>query len=175
MTDHQPQQRRDSHDVSGPGDRDEALLDVMEHEKSLASQSRAYEERELRRRGRRRQPYWLVVVLAIIAAWLWLFPPAFLRMDPPPPQAIEEEEAALRFVMYVQAQRIEAHRRETGEYPDRLEDAGPPLPSMTYVRLGPNLYQLTGSTERLTLTYASDLPLDDFVAPDADAFLDGAP
>lgn len=175
MTDHQTPPRRDTHDVSGAGDRHEALLDVLEHERLRASQGREYDARERRRRERGRQPYWLVGVLAVIAGWLWLFPPSVLRMDPPPPQPIEEEEAALRFVMYVQAQRIEAHRRETGEYPDRLEEAGPPLPSMTYARLGRELYQLTGSTERLTLTYASDLPLEEFAGRDPDGLIEGVP
>lgn len=173
MIDEPTPQRRDTHDISESGDRYEALVDVLEHQKSQEARSREYEERERRRRQeRRRQPYWLVGVLLAITAWLWLFPPSFLRTDPPPPQPIEEEEAALRFVMYVQAQRIKAYRQETGAYPERLEEAGPPLPSMTYARLGRDLYQLTGSTDRLTLTYSSDLPLEDFIGSGADA-IDG--
>lgn len=174
VTDDHTSRRRDTHDISESGDRYEALVDVLEHQKSQAARDREYEERQRqRRRERNTTPFWLVGILVLITAWLWLFPPSFLRMDPPPPQPIAEEEAALRFVMYVQAQRIRAYRMETGQYPDRLEDAGPPLPSMTYDRLSTDLYQLTGSTDRLTLTYMSDLPLDDFVRSGADAIEGG--
>lgn len=173
MTEDHTPRSRDAHDISEAGDRYEALAEVLEHQDSQAARNREFEERERRRRQERDgQPYWLVVALLLITAWLWLFPPSFLRTDPPPLQPIEEEDAALRFVMYVQAQRIKAYRLEHGEYPDRLEDAGPPLPSMSYARLSQDLYQLTGSTERLTLTYVSDLPLEDFVGPGADA-IDG--
>ena len=156
------------HNISGSGDRYEALLEVLEHEKTQAARSRALEEAERQRQKQRRAPYWPVAVLLVIAAWLWLFPPAFLRLDPPPPQPIAQEEAALRFTMYVQAQRIRAFREEAGRLPETLEEAGPPLPGMSYIVLQSDLYQLTGSTERLTLTYRSDLPLDDFLGSGAD-------
>ena len=156
------------HDISGSGDRYEALLDVLEHEKTQAARSKALEEAERQKRKRQRTPYWPVAVLLVITAWLWIFPPAFLRLDPPPPQPIEQEEAALRFTMYVQAQRIKAFREESGRLPGSLEEAGQPLPDMRYTVLQPDLYQLTGSTDRVTLTYRSDLPLEEFVGSGAD-------
>ena len=156
------------HHISGSGDRYEALLEVLEHEKTQAARSRELEEAERRRQKQRRVPYWPVAVLLVITVWLWLFPPGFLRLDPPPPQPIAQEEAALRFTMYVQAQRIKAFRQEQGRLPETLEEAGPPLPGMSYIVLQNDLYQLTGSTERLTLTYRSDLPLDDFLGSGAD-------
>lgn len=165
---------RNTHDISGTGDRYEALVEVLEHQASQSERDRALELERLRRNRERRSPrtYWVLGVLLLLTAWLWIFPPGFLRVDPPPPQPIEQEEAALRFAMYVQAQRITAHRLETGEYPARLEDAGPPLPAMRYARLAPDLYQLTAETERLRLTYRSDLPLDEFVGSGA-GVLDG--
>lgn len=158
-----------SHDITGSGDRYETLLEVLEHQKSQAARDRELEEAE-RQFSKEQQggPYWLVVVLLVITAWLWIFPPAFLRMDPPPPQPIEQEEAALRFTMYLQAQRIKAFRQETGRLPDSLEAAGPPLPGMRYTVLHTDLYQLTGATDRVTLTYRSDLPLQEFVGSGAD-------
>ena len=150
----------DSHDVTDSGDRYEALLEVLETQKAQAARDRARES--ARGTGRRSGPVLLVGVLLAIAAWLWLFPPAALRVEPPPPQPIAEAETVLRHVMYLQARRIEAFRNETGRYPDALEEVGPPLPGMQYTRLQEGLYQLTGSTDRLTLTYRSDLPLDDF-------------
>lgn len=159
----------DGHAITGSGDRYEALLDVLEHEKTQAARDRALEEAERQKRKRKQGgPYWLVAVLLAISAWLWLFPPAILRLDPPAPQPVAEEEAALRFTMYVQAQRIGAFRQENGRLPETLDEAGPPLPHMEYTILNSGLYQLTGATERVTLTYRSDLPLPDFVGSGVD-------
>lgn len=163
---------RNTHDISGHGDRYQALVEVLEHQASQTARDRARELEEARRRQDRRQPpYWIAGILLLITAWLWLFPPALLRVEPAAPPPIEEEEAALRFAMYLQAQRIKAYRLETGAYPDQLGDAGPVLPGMRYALLADGLYQLTGVTDRLTLTYQSDLPLDDFVGPDAEEVL----
>lgn len=151
--------------IAGSGDRYEALLDVLEHEKTQAARDRAREEAERQRRKKGQAgPYGLIAILLVVAAWLWLVPPAILRLDPPPPQPLEQEEAALRFTMYLQAQRIAAFREERGRLPESLVEAGPPLPNMDYTVLNTGLYQLTGATDRVTLTYRSDLPLDDFVA-----------
>jgi hypothetical protein len=157
-----------SHNVTGGGDRYEALLQVLEHEKTQAARDRALEEAERQQRKRRRGPVWPVAVLLVITAWIWLFPPGFLRMDPPPRQPVEQEEAALRFAMYLQAQRIKAFVLANDRLPASLEEAGPPLPGMRYTVLHADLYQLTGATERVTLTYRSDLPLGEFVGSGAD-------
>ncbi|MFW5947177.1 MAG: hypothetical protein ACOCUW_01685 [Gemmatimonadota bacterium] len=161
-----------SHDITGGGDRYEALLEVLEREKTRAQEEREWEARTRRQQGRR--PYWPLAVLLAVAAWLWLFPPAFLRIEPPPPPSIEQEEQALRLTMYLQVRRIRAFAEETGRLPETLDQAGPPLPGMEYALLQPGLYQLTGVTDRLTLTYRSDLPLRDF-AGDAVDLLDSDP
>lgn len=167
---------RNTHDISGAGDRYEALVELLEHQASQSARDRALELEQLRRSRERRgpRPYWLLGVMAFLLAWVWLLPPAFLRTDPPPPQPLEQEEAALRFAIYVQAQRIAAYRAETREYPVRLEEAGPPLPDMQYTRLAAGLYQLTGETDRIRLTYRSDLPLEGFVRSGADVIERGA-
>ncbi|MFW6205947.1 MAG: hypothetical protein ACOC5I_01785 [Gemmatimonadota bacterium] len=162
---------RDPHEISGSGDRYEALLEVLEHEESQARRSREWEAAERRKRSRRTRSYWPLVVLLAIAAWLWIFPPGFLRIEPPPAQPVEQEEQALRLTIYLQAQRIQGFVEENGRLPDPLDEAGPPLPGMEYTVLQPGLYQLTGSTDRLALTYRSDLPLQDFVG-DAAVLLD---
>ena len=157
----------DPHDVSDSGDRYEALLEVLQQQKEQQARDRA-READRRASGRQAPPAWLAVLLLGVAAWLWLFPPAALRIEPPPPQPIEQEEAALRFTMYLQAQRIRSFQQEAGRLPATLEEAGPPLPGLRYTRLHEDLYQLTGETERLTLTYRSDLPLEDFAREAAD-------
>jgi hypothetical protein len=162
--------RRDPPNITGGGDRYEALVQIMEQQAAQSERDRELEayERALRHRRQSLVPPWVAVVLAIIVVWLWLFPPGFMRMDPPPPQPIEQEEAALRFTMYLQVQRIRGFQQEQGRVPATLEEAGPPLPAMEYHRLGANLYQLNGVTDRLRLTYRSDLPLDEFVGTGAD-------
>lgn len=166
MTDPDPS-TRNAHDVSGSADRYETLVEVLEHEASKSALDRRREEAERRRRQKRTGPYWAVAALAVLALWLWVFPPAFLRVQPPPPQPVVAQESALRIAMYAQAQRIRAFREETGRLPDRLEETGPPLPGMTYRRLAPGLFQLTGETRDVRLTYRSDLPLDEFLASGA--------
>lgn len=152
------------HDVTGTGGRYELLQEVLERQQA---QQRQDEQREAALRvssSGRRAPLWLLPLLVAVALWLWLVPPAVLQVDAAPTQPIEEEEAALRFVMNAQALRIEEFRRRNGRYPTTLDEAGPPLPGLHYTRLQDGLYQLTGLTERLTLTYRSDLPLDDFAS-----------
>jgi hypothetical protein len=160
---------RKQHEIAGGGDRYEALLEVLQQQKEQAEEDREREAADRHRRSERgTRGYLRVIVLVVVAAWLWIFPPPILRIEPPAPPPRAEEEASLRFAMYVQAQRIEAFRREEGHLPDHLDAAGPPLPNMRYVRLGEEIYQLNGSTERVTLTYRSDLPLRDFVGAGAD-------
>lgn len=166
---------RNAHDVSGSADRYETLVELLEHENRQAAADRE-RERELEqlrlRRDRSGVPYWVAGVLLLLTAWLWLFPPAILRLDPPTPQPIEREESALRFAIYLQAQRLEGYHQEVGEYPLQLEEAGPALPGMRYLRLAPQLYQLTAGTDRLVLTYRSDLPLSEFLGSGVEV-LDG--
>jgi hypothetical protein len=46
---------------------------------------------------------------------------------------------------------------------------------MEYVKLTDALYQLTGKTERVVLTYRSDLPLREFVGSGAEVLDDRPP
>jgi hypothetical protein len=159
---------RDPPNITGGGDRYEALLEVLQRRAHQEARDRALEAQERVRRSERATPYWLIVVLALISAWLWLMPPSFLRVEASPPPPVAEEETTLRWVIYLQVQRIKAYEAEKERLPDRLEEAGQPLPGMRYVKLAPTLYQLTGATDRVVLTYRSDLPLVAFVGSGAD-------
>lgn len=162
-----PGSPRDPDNITGGGSRYEALLEVLEQQQRQAKEDRARAERS-RRSPERRIPIWLVVGLGLVAAWLWLIPPPFLRVEEPPPRSGAQEEAALRFAVYVQAQRIEEFRNRSGRLPESLEEVGPPMPGMHYVRLSDGLYQLTGTSDRSRLTYRSDLSLSDFARSGAD-------
>jgi hypothetical protein len=156
--------------ITGGGDRYEALAEILQEHAANQARDREAEARERERLSKRDSmvPPWFAVVLLLITAWVWIFPPGFMRMDPPAPPPVEQEEAALRFTMYVQVQRIRAFQQERGRLPVTLDEAGPPLPGMEYHRVTQDVYQLNGATERVRLTYSSDLPLDEFVGSGAD-------
>lgn len=148
--------------VQGGPERYEALLEVLEQQAQEAAH-------EVRVRGPRRMyQAFLVAILLGLTAWLWLLPPGWLVPPPPEPQPIAQEEAALRFGMYLQAQRIRAFEIREGRLPETLTEAGQGLPGVAYTVLGPDLYQLTGTTDRLQLTYRSDQPLREWVGSGAD-------
>ena len=153
--------------VEGGAARYEALLHVLEQQNEQAEEARTRAP-ERRGAGRGRTGMVVVWLLALVSAWLWLFPPGWVGVDRPEPVPVEREEAALRFTMYVQAQRIKAFQQRTGRLPDRLEEAGPPLPGMSYRLLDPSTYELEGATDRVRLSYRSDTALGEFVGPGAD-------
>ena len=168
-----PGSRRRAAPVTGGADRYEALLEVLEKQ---AEQAKERGGRPPEQGGSSRLKIGLLVVLLAVTAWLWIMPPAWLVPPPPPPQPIQQEEAALRFTMYLQAQRVRAYQLEHGSLPETLAEAGQAIPGVDYVLLGPGLYELTGSTDRLRLTYRSDEPLRDWMNTGATAVDDaGAP
>lgn len=147
--------------VQGGPERYEALLEVLEQQAQ-----RAHEGPEHRRR-RSYGPILLVVLIGV-TAWLWILPPAWLIPPAPEPQPIEAEEAALRFGMYLQAQRIKAYELRHGRLPETLGEAGEGLPGASYRVLGAGVYELTGTTDRIRLTYRSSQPLREWVGAGAD-------
>lgn len=157
--------RRPPAQVEGGADRYEALLQVLEQQAERAGD----DDREARY-GHAPDRWKIAVLVALLALsiWLWVLPPAWLIPPPPAPRPVAEEEAALRFGMYLQAQRIRAFELREGVLPVTLDEAGEPLPGMSYTLVAPGIYELTGRTERVRLTYRSDTPLREWVGPGAD-------
>lgn len=160
--------KRRAASVPGGSDRYEALLEVLEHQAGQAEESRTAPPGYREADGARTK-YVVLAGLALVSAWLWLAPPSWIGVAQPEPRPIVEEEAALRFAMYVQAQRIKAFRLGTGRLPREIEEAGPPLPGMSYRLIDAETYELHGATDRFALTYRSDHSLQEFVGPGADA------
>lgn len=162
--------RRQAARVEGGVDRYEALLEVLEQQAE-----RADAEDRRPRRGDRSSRWKVSALVALLAltAWLWILPPAWLVPPPPAPPPIAEQEAALRFGMYLQAQRIRAFQLREGALPVTLEEAGEPLPGMSYVLVAPGVYELTGRTDEVRLTYRSDMPLREWVGAGADVVDEG--
>lgn len=164
-----PGSRRRPHAVNGGVDRYEALLEVLEQQAERASHEPGA---PVRSHGGR----WRGIVLAVlvgVTAWVWIAPPAWLVPPGPGPAPIEEEEAALRFRMYLQAQRIRSFELSRGRLPATLEEAGEAAEGLEYELVAPGIYALTGETERLRITYRSDAPLKEWVGSGG-AILDGA-
>ncbi|MBW3533690.1 MAG: hypothetical protein KY453_00515 [Gemmatimonadetes bacterium] len=105
-----------------------------------------------------------IVALISAAAWLWMLPPDWVQPNLPPPVPAEFHEAGLRLGMYLQAQQIEAFRRQRGRLPDVLQETGEPVPGMYYRRLNAREYRLHGVTPRLALTYVSTDSLTIFLS-----------
>jgi hypothetical protein len=112
-----------------------------------------------------RSPAWYgVLVLAVaLNAWVWIDRPAWLVGDSPAPAPEARQEQALRLQMYVQGQQIEAFRREYGEPPETLEDAGRPMAGMRYQRAGTRSWELLGESGRLRIILRGSQNMEEFL------------
>lgn len=139
----------------------EALAEVLEQEAARA-RYRPPPARAERRHGR----LLAALILLGLSLWLLLFPPAWLS-SAPPQQPVEQEAASLRLIVYLQARRIEAYRREHGRLPVDLEEAGPSWELVRYQPRAGGGYTLQASGDRGTVVYDSGEPLEPWAA---DAF-----
>lgn len=162
-----PGSSRRAYTVPGGTDRYESLLEVLEAQAERADAD-ARRSRRGKGRARGRLKLGLLATLVAVTVWLWVLPPAWLVPPPPAPPTAAEEEASLRFGIYLQAQRIRVYQLEHGTLPATLEAAGPPVPGMSYAVVAPGVYELTGETERVRVTYRSTEPLREWVGPDVE-------
>ncbi len=97
--------------------------------------------------------------LALLAAlvWIWLAPPAWLRLPPLPSEPPEVQEAEARLALYLQAERILQFRIDRGRLPGTLAEAGDPLPGIRYEVLGSDRYRLRSTEPPLSYT-STDSP-----------------
>ena len=153
-------------EVSKAGERDAALAAVL-RDQTVKEEVEAHARKvRVRRQGFGLRHLTLIIATAI-SLWIWRWPPDVLRVGPPGPPPVQEAEAALRLVMYFQAQKIEQYLLDTGRVPLALDDAGPAFRGMAYIRLTNSDYRILGRTARVTLSYSSVEPLDTFVGAGA--------
>ncbi|HUG39188.1 MAG TPA: hypothetical protein VMM12_01820 [Longimicrobiales bacterium] len=164
VTPDDPGSRRRAAPAQGGADRYEVLLEVLEQQAELTARGEPGQQDG----GGGTLKWILVAVLVVITAWVWVVPPGWLVPPAPEPPPVAEEEASLRLAMYLQAQRIRVYAMEHGRPPESLAEAGEPLPGMQYLVIGPGVFELTGATERVRLTYRSDQPLREWVGTAAD-------
>jgi hypothetical protein len=108
--------------------------------------------------------YVVLVLVALANAYVWIAQPVWLvgnvsQLDTP-----AEREGVLRFRMYVQAQRIEAFRRENGTLPERLNQTGVPFEGISYQRTGPASWELMGELQDIQLLLRSTDSPTEFLA-----------
>jgi hypothetical protein len=104
--------------------------------------------------------------------YIFFASPPWLDPQPIEPPSAEAEGAALRFTMYIQAQKIEMYRQENGRLPETLEEAGPTKPGISYVRRGTEGYELIGESDQAIIQYSSNQSLQEFLGDAEDFVLD---
>lgn len=124
------------------------------------------EARMANRQGRRTNPAVVAVSLALgwgFIAWIWIAQPEFLfGPGAPPPPSLEVQEARLRYAMFLERSRIEAHVRTRGRLPATLAQAGPVEDSVFYERTGSG-YVLIGERGPLRLRLTNLMSADSFL------------
>jgi hypothetical protein len=149
--------------VSHHGERDAALAAVMRHTAERDEAEEQYREGVEKHSKQLGAPHLVLAISTVLALWTWIWPPTIIRIDEVPRPPVVEEESTLRLVMYFQAQKIEQYLLDFGRIPEELPEAGPVFPGMEYIRLTNRHYRLLGHTDRLSLSFSSAEPVDDFV------------
>jgi hypothetical protein len=154
-----PQSRPPRHSSPGSPDRRalaQAFQDVVRTEQG--KQPKRPEPRLGSGRRGARPVLFLVAVgllLTLLTQPRWLF-----RRPPEEPPALQE--ASLRVRMYVEIDRVERFRTESGRLPQTLLEAGADTSGLTYTP-GEGGYTLRGVNNGLTLTYRSDMAPREFL------------
>jgi hypothetical protein len=134
----------------------QAFQDVVRSEQEKQSQRPSSEPTTARRATR--------LMLLLVAAGLlgilvsepkWLFP-----RPPEEPPALRE--ASLRVRMFVEIDRVERFRADSGRLPQTLVETGADTSGLVYVPTDGG-YTLTGTNRGLSLTYQSGTPPRDFL------------
>ena len=153
MTDGRPTRSGDfTSEVSDESQRARAVSDFLQDQNER--QQRAL-KRKVRQRRFKKARRIVVGATWIGVAYIWVGTPGWLTVDPPPVPTVADESSALRFNLYLQAQRVEAYRTERGRLPYVLDEAGPRFRGMEYRRRDNRHYLITGRTDRIELQYYS--------------------
>lgn len=162
-----PGSSRRSREVRGTADRYETLLEVLEAQAARAEAEDGASSASGVSGAAHRLKVVALLGLIVVTVWLWVLPPPWLIPPAPAGPSAAEQEAGLRFGVYLQAQRIRVYELEHGVLPRTLDAAGPTIPGVTYEVVGDGVYELTGETDRVRVTYRSDEPLREWVGSGA--------
>ena len=77
---------------------------------------------------------------------------------------LANQEAGLRMEMVIQAGKVLQFLEENGRLPDDLQEVGDSPDAVRYIALAGNVFQLTGETGEITITFTSTEPLEELLA-----------
>lgn len=154
-----PDPNREEKEISSDHERAEVLAAVLRDQKERAAREPVPRPSPRKQRGR------LVTFLVslVVTVYVWFGSPSWAQPYVPPEPTPIEEEAGLRMAMYLQIQRIEVFRDETGRLPLSLDEAGERLPGVEYEQITGEVYRLRGRTDGLRVTYVSAQPPHEFL------------
>ena len=141
----------------------ERQRDLMLAEVLMDSESKTAARQPTPTRGTTWTRIVVAAVLTSVAAWLWIFPPSFLRSPEAPALSETALDAGLRLGMALQAERIWAHRDQVRRLPDQLREVGAVLPGLTYDRRSASVFVLRARRGDSLVEYESTTPLAEFL------------
>ncbi len=157
--------------------RDPRRREELENAIRAAVESRPDPKAPTRRQRDRTSTGTLITLLLITwaaIAWLWIARPGWLFAPPArAPYTAEQEEAALRFSLYLQRSRIEAHAREHGRLPESLAELELREEGVDMLR-DSNGYQLVGRRGALELRLDRRMNVDSFLGNSVQVLRDAA-
>ena len=158
-----------THDSSSPTASPEkkALLEAFDTVLKTKADERAMERQaeEARRRGRGTSRFLVMActtVLLLVTAYVFVERPDWIFPSPPPPESLAVREASLRISVANAAQHVERYRKQTGQLPLTLAQAGAHGTAITYDRLTGG-YRLEAEVDEVRVTYRSGESLNRFV------------
>lgn len=146
--------------------RDPARRQELHEAIQAAVESRQGGDSPARLRRARSGNFALITVLLLTwacIAWLWIARPAWLFAPPARVQYTpDQEEAALRFAIYLQRSRVEAHARRHGTLPESLAEVEPREDGVEMIRDSDG-YELIGQRGALQLRLHRRMDADSFL------------
>ena len=138
-----------------------AVVAVMD---GVAEKNRIIAEKEARG-PKRPKPLKLVLLLLLVASnlYLWLGNPEWLKFKEPAAPAMEYYQDSWKMAAYLQAQRIEEYRKDTGKVPVKVDDVRYPVHGVDYTRVSDQQYQLAAGKGASRVVYDSSQPLTQWI------------
>jgi hypothetical protein len=144
-----------------------ALLDAFDTVLKTQADEREAERTSAEARRRRRGASRILMVLCATvlvctSVYLYVERPEWIFAAPPEPESVAVREASLRVEVANAVQHIERYRKQTGQLPTSLQQAGAHGDGVSYERTTAG-YRLLGQGDGVRVGYVSGEPLSRFV------------
>ena len=151
----------DEEDLSLSSERERAslLASVMKHD-AERKEARAFVEPP---RTKPLAPQLVALAFStVLAVYVWFGSPSWLGPQPVPLPPLAEEGSAVRTVVWLGAQQVEAFQARNGRIPSSHEVGPLPL-GVLYERLDAQSYIIARHGGRVGISYSSGEPMDDLL------------